>query len=219
VLALQKKLNDIDLQLAYFTRYSSVHFFPDPVGDLVFNGVAFNVYRSGYLNGIQGDGAYRLNEAHTLRAGLRRQQELTLQIALRSALIATPGPTPPAVGQAYERARRLWKKLDRPSHLEPMLPPWSHHFLRGELQQAHQIATGLVQIGTDRNDVALGFIGALYLANTCLHLGKFIEARALGEQCLVLYDPVLVPPRLLYNGPISALVVLSRALFCLGYPD
>jgi outer membrane receptor protein involved in Fe transport len=70
VVALQKKLNDADLQLAYFTRYSSVHFVPDPVGDLVFNGIASNVYRSGYLNGIQGDGAYRLNQAHTLRAGM-----------------------------------------------------------------------------------------------------------------------------------------------------
>jgi hypothetical protein len=75
VLALQKKLNDIDLQLAYFTRYSSVHFVPDPVGDLVFNGVASNVYRSGYLNGIQGDGAYHLNEAHTLRAGFSGSAE------------------------------------------------------------------------------------------------------------------------------------------------
>ena len=40
VLALQKSINGFDLQLAAFSRYSSVHFIPDTVGDLVFNGVA-----------------------------------------------------------------------------------------------------------------------------------------------------------------------------------
>ena len=46
-----------------------MHFFPDPLGDLVFNGAASNVFRSGYLNGIEGDSAYRLGPSHTLRAG------------------------------------------------------------------------------------------------------------------------------------------------------
>ena len=53
-----------------FTRYSSVRFSPDPVGDLVFNGVASGVSRTSLLNGIQGDVGYRLTPAHTLRAGV-----------------------------------------------------------------------------------------------------------------------------------------------------
>ena len=47
-----------------------MHFIPDPIGDMVFNGVASDVYRSDLANGVTGDIAYRLNEAHTLRAGL-----------------------------------------------------------------------------------------------------------------------------------------------------
>jgi outer membrane receptor protein involved in Fe transport len=69
VIALQKSVNGFDGQIAAFTRYSSLHFFPDPVGDILFNGVASNVFRQSIANGLQGDGAYRLNDAHTIRAG------------------------------------------------------------------------------------------------------------------------------------------------------
>ena len=54
----------------YFSRYSSVHFIPDPEGDLFFNNVSSDVLRTSFLNGIQGDGAFRVSDAHTLRAGL-----------------------------------------------------------------------------------------------------------------------------------------------------
>jgi TonB dependent receptor len=77
ILALQKSVNDVDLQLAYFTRTSSVQFTPDLIGDLMFNGVATNVYRGSVMNGIQGDSALRLNEAHTLRAGVSASMEKT----------------------------------------------------------------------------------------------------------------------------------------------
>src|SRR5271166_1020969 len=77
VLALQKSVDDIDLQLAYFTRTSSIQFTPDLIGDLMYNGVATNVYRGSVLNGIQGDSAWRVNEAHTLRAGIFASMEKT----------------------------------------------------------------------------------------------------------------------------------------------
>ena len=69
VLALQKSFGDVDLQFSYFTQYSSLHFKPDIIGDLMFNGVATDVFRSGFTNGVATDASYRLNEAHTLRAG------------------------------------------------------------------------------------------------------------------------------------------------------
>jgi TonB dependent receptor len=69
VLAVQKSVNDVDIQLSYFNRYSSLHFVPDTVGDLLFNGIASDVYRANFANGVAGDGSYQLNAAHTLRAG------------------------------------------------------------------------------------------------------------------------------------------------------
>ena len=77
VLALQKSVNGLDFQLAAFSRYSTLHFVPDTIGDLVFNGIASDVYRRGFANGLQGDGTYKLNDAHTLRAGFTVTGEST----------------------------------------------------------------------------------------------------------------------------------------------
>ena len=69
VLSLQKSVDGFDGQLSYFTRYNQLKYTPDPIGDLLINGIASNVGRTSYTNGIQGDGSYQLNSSHTLRAG------------------------------------------------------------------------------------------------------------------------------------------------------
>jgi outer membrane receptor protein involved in Fe transport len=69
VLALQRSAPGFDGQISYFTRYSNLHFIPDPIGDLLFNGIASDVSRQSYTNGMQGDASYVVNAAHTLRAG------------------------------------------------------------------------------------------------------------------------------------------------------
>jgi outer membrane receptor protein involved in Fe transport len=69
VLSVQKSVDGFDGQLSYFTRYNDLHFLPDPTGDLLLNGVASDITRTSYTNGIQGDGSYKLNSTHTLRAG------------------------------------------------------------------------------------------------------------------------------------------------------
>lgn len=76
VLALSKSTAELDAQLSYFSRYSTVHYVPDAIGDLVFNGVASEVYRAGLVNGLQGDAAYRLGD-HTLRGGFTVSGEQT----------------------------------------------------------------------------------------------------------------------------------------------
>src|SRR5271169_1694701 len=69
VLALQRSINGFDGQVSYFTRYDRLHYSPDPVGDLLINGVASDIVRQSYTNGIQADGSYRINPANTIRAG------------------------------------------------------------------------------------------------------------------------------------------------------
>ena len=77
VAAWQRHVGDIDMQLAYYSRYSDLHFVPDPIGDLVTNNVASDVFRSTFLNGISGDFAYRLNDQHTIRTGFFTNAEYT----------------------------------------------------------------------------------------------------------------------------------------------
>jgi len=74
-LSYQRSANDIDYQVSLFHRLSSVHYFPDAVGDLVFNGVAATVQRQDEEAGLQADVRYALNSQHTLRAGIYLSSE------------------------------------------------------------------------------------------------------------------------------------------------
>jgi TonB dependent receptor-like, beta-barrel len=76
-LALQRSVNGFDGQLSYFTRYNFLHFMPDPVGDLLINGIASDITRQSFTNGVQGDASYVLNAAHTLRTGFTISGEQT----------------------------------------------------------------------------------------------------------------------------------------------
>lgn len=86
VLALSKSVGNVDAQLSYFSRDSTVHYVPDQIGDLIFNGIASNVYRSGLVNGVQGDLAYRFADGHTLRAGFIVSGEKTKVVNFSSVL-------------------------------------------------------------------------------------------------------------------------------------
>ncbi|HUI21810.1 MAG TPA: TonB-dependent receptor [Methylocella sp.] len=94
ILALQTKGANYDMQLSFFNRYASVHFIPDIYGDLVFNDIASDVTRQSLLNGIQFDGAYRLNDAHTLRAGFAVSGEETQVNNTATVLPLGPDGTP-----------------------------------------------------------------------------------------------------------------------------
>ena len=78
VLALQRSMGDVDVQLSYFQRYTTLHFKPDALPDLLFNGVASDVYRSSLTNGVQGDASWQVTRDHTLRFGFFFSAEQTL---------------------------------------------------------------------------------------------------------------------------------------------
>ena len=69
ILAYQKSVDDFNMQVAAFGRSSSVHFCPDQLGDLYFNGVASDVSRSLYGGGVQLDASYQFSDNNTLRGG------------------------------------------------------------------------------------------------------------------------------------------------------
>lgn len=76
VVAYQASPNaSFDYQVALFNRWTDLHYQPDPVGDLVFNGVAGTITRRNSAGGLQADSSYRLGDSHILRAGLFAQRE------------------------------------------------------------------------------------------------------------------------------------------------
>ncbi len=109
VLALQRSINGFDGQLSYFTRYDALHFKPDPTGDLLLNGIASDISRQAYTNGIQGDASYVLTPAHTLRAGFTVSGEQSW-VDNTSWVEPTPGgvATPPPVAVTDDVAKLGW---------------------------------------------------------------------------------------------------------------
>jgi hypothetical protein len=69
ILALQGTQGKLDYQLAYFSRYYSLKYDPDPIADLAYNGIADKVFHTGFINGLQEDTSYRLSKQNTLQGG------------------------------------------------------------------------------------------------------------------------------------------------------
>ena len=57
-------------RLSTFLRYSNLRFSPDPLPDLIFNGIAQQYFRSNTAGGLQAEGSYKITDTNTVRAGL-----------------------------------------------------------------------------------------------------------------------------------------------------
>jgi len=73
--SLQHSQGPLSVQTSLIARYSSLNFSPDPLGDLLFNGISEQAYKRDVAYGLQSDGAYRLSDSHTLRAGVYAQTD------------------------------------------------------------------------------------------------------------------------------------------------
>ena len=74
-LSWQHSAGAFDMQSSLIARYSSLTFTPDPLGDLLFTGIAQDAFKQNVAYAIQSDGAYHLNESHTIRSGLFVQSD------------------------------------------------------------------------------------------------------------------------------------------------
>jgi outer membrane receptor for ferrienterochelin and colicins len=70
VLTYLKTLDKLTVQASLFARYSELRYRPDVTGELLFNGIAQSAFKSDLSLGTQLEGAYTLNDAHTIRGGL-----------------------------------------------------------------------------------------------------------------------------------------------------
>jgi outer membrane receptor protein involved in Fe transport len=93
VVTYQKSAGDLNFQASVFGRNSDVHFTPDPIGDLFFNGVASDVARDLYSGGFQADASYALGDKHTIRGGVLLLDEY-VNADSTTTVFATAGGTP-----------------------------------------------------------------------------------------------------------------------------
>ena len=64
-----------DFQVSVFGRYSSLGFGPDPLGDLLYNGIAQQALKKDSSLGVQAEGAWHLGDTHTIRGGIILETE------------------------------------------------------------------------------------------------------------------------------------------------
>jgi outer membrane receptor protein involved in Fe transport len=74
-LSWQHSAGSLNVQTSFVARYSSLDFAPDPLGDIVFTGIAQEAYKQNVAYAAQSDGSYQLNDEHTVRAGLFLQTD------------------------------------------------------------------------------------------------------------------------------------------------
>ncbi len=93
-LSWQHSQGALDIQSSVIARYSSLTFVPDFPGDLLFTGIAQNAYKQNMAYGAQSDGAYKLNDSHTVRAGLFLQSDHSLSDTSSQVLLTGDNGVP-----------------------------------------------------------------------------------------------------------------------------
>jgi outer membrane receptor for ferrienterochelin and colicins len=93
-LSWQHSAGALDIQTSFIARYSSLTFAPDALGDLLYDGLAQQALKQNVAYAAQSDGSYRLNDSHTLRAGLFLQTDHSLSDTTSSVLLTGNGGVP-----------------------------------------------------------------------------------------------------------------------------
>ena len=150
----------------------------------------------------------------------RAQQELTLQVALGTPLIATKGYAAPVVEQAYARARRLCQQVGETPQLFRVLGGLSAFYVvRGDLQAARELGEQQLRLAQNVQDPALLMRAHFALGPPLFFLGKFASAQKHLEQGIALYDSQKHRSRAVQDPGVVSLSYAALVLWHLGYPD
>ena len=169
-----------------------------------------------------------LRKAITLLESLpeaRRSEndEIELQLALGSALIAIRGYGHEESRVAFARASTLCERHGTPSERAEALVGLAICLLNsGALGEGLATARTVLAIGQQLNDERLLLMAHEQTATILLYRGKFAQSLSHAEAGIALYDPAR--PQDFANVGADNLGVLSResaatSLWCLGYPD
>jgi len=86
-------------QVSLFARYSTLKFTPDPVGDILYDGIAQVADKTDAAGGLQAEGAYHLNDEHTLRGGVIVEVDRSTSDTTSQVLLIDNNPASPTFGQ------------------------------------------------------------------------------------------------------------------------
>jgi outer membrane receptor protein involved in Fe transport len=75
IVSWQHSQGALNWQSSLSARYTTLHFAPDWLGDLLYNGIAQDAYKSDTAFGWQTDASYQAGDAHTVRTGFYIQHD------------------------------------------------------------------------------------------------------------------------------------------------
>jgi outer membrane receptor protein involved in Fe transport len=81
-------------QVSLTSRYSTLTFTPDPLGDLLYNGISQYARKSDTAGDLQAEGVYRAGSAHTVRAGLFVEVDRSVSDTDSQVLLTNAAGTP-----------------------------------------------------------------------------------------------------------------------------
>jgi class 3 adenylate cyclase/predicted ATPase len=153
----------------------------------------------------------------------RTQQELAMQMALATSLVATKGLSAPEAEQAYARARELCQLVGDAPHLSPVL--WglcAAHIQQGKLRNARELGEQYLTWAQRMQDSA-PVLEAHTILGVCLYfIGELAPARAHLQQGIALYDPDQHRSHAFQYGfdpGVLSRFFMAKTLQLLGYPD
>jgi predicted ATPase len=154
----------------------------------------------------------------------RAQQELDLQIALGSAVMAVKGYGAPEAAAAYARARELCRQVGETPQLVPILTGLGRYYLlRAELATARELAEQSLMLAQRVQDVLLLLEAHRSMIAVLFWLGAFSLARTYIERAIPFYNsgaPHRSPPsRAVQDPQVSCLSFAAVTLWVLGYPE
>ncbi|MGH7839660.1 MAG: AAA family ATPase, partial [Candidatus Binataceae bacterium] len=153
----------------------------------------------------------------------RFQQELVLQLALGTPLIATKGFAWPEVGKVFGRARELCQQAGEAPELFPVLwGLWVFYTARAEHEVARELAQQCLRLA-ERTQDPISLLEAHHaLGVTLTGLAEFATGLEHLDQVIGGYDPAEHGSLAFLYGQDPKVVCLSQAAWTLwihGYPD
>jgi predicted ATPase len=152
----------------------------------------------------------------------RAQQELDLQLALGSALVATKGYAAPEVEQTYARARALCAQVGDTPQLFPTLQGLCQcYYGQGALPTARELGEQLYRLA--QREAAPPHLLEAHdaLGSTLFYLGDYAAAWTHLEQGIARTDLTAERALALSHGVapgVRCLAIAANVLWCLGYP-
>ncbi len=120
----------------------------------------------------------------------RWRLELSLELSLGRALIATVGYALPETGATFLRAKVLSEAIGRKLELMAVLHGlWIHNLLSGRLRDAREHAEAMLRMAEDEDNASWRLIGYRALGALGFPLGELSAARANLERGLAMFSP------------------------------